>query len=107
MIVPSYHFLLGPTTALGALGLLVLLCRWTFGGSKTIAPPRRHTGPRDYGLLTPAVTLQQRADAEALRQRIAGHGLRCTVARSNTGPGYVVLVFPADLDRARELSAAG
>lgn len=107
MIVPSYHFLLGPVTALGALGVLVLLCRWTFGGSKTIAPLRRHSGPRDYGLLVPAVTLGAPAEAEALRRRLVAHGLRSTVARSTTGPGYVVLVFPVDLPAARVLAAAG
>lgn len=97
--------------ALLAVALLALLARWIFGSGR-VAPVRRRARPvappADYGLLVPVATVPTREDAEMLCEVLAGHGIRCTVAPAVDTPAAAhgpdpqqVLVFPADVGRAR------
>lgn len=103
MIVSSYHFLVGPLVAFGALGVILLLCRWVFSAPRptaTAATPAA-TPRGDYGLLVPVASVRTADDAEMLRGLLRGAGIRCTVAAGADGAD--VLVFRADASRAREL----
>jgi hypothetical protein len=98
----SYSFLYGPAIALVAVALLVLLLRWTFrrGGSLVERTPRR--GPAsDYGLLVPVAAPATFAEAELIRARLVGHGVRATLAPTTDGPR--VLVFREEAAVARAL----
>ena len=103
MIVSSYHYLVGPLVAFGALGVILLICRWVFSTSDRDARTARRTAAAlasrggDYGLLVPVATARTRDDAEMLRGLLDDAGIRCTVAQNE------VLVFPSDAERAREL----
>ncbi len=102
MIVSSYHYLVGPLVAVGALGVIILMCRWVFAPPKpraaaAVAPVRGG----DYGLLVPIATVRTGADAEMLRSLLREAGIRCTVAADAEGAD--VLVFRADALRARDL----
>jgi hypothetical protein len=100
MVVSSYHFLLGPLLAAGALGVILLLCRWTF------APPRRtavRATPRrqDFGLLVPVTTVAAAEEAQALTALLRQAGIRATT--SVDAHGVDLLVFREDALQAREL----
>lgn len=102
----SYHFLIGPLVALGALGVILLMCRWVFAppdrSTRTARSPERESRRgRDYGLLVPITTVRTVADAEMLRAVLRDGGIRCTVAADDDGAD--VLVFRADALRARDL----
>lgn len=102
MIVSSYHFLAGPLVAAGALGVIVLLCRWVFSTSdrERRAAARAAAAARagDYGLLVPVTRARTADDADMLRTVLGQAGIRCTVA-----PDGEVLVFDRDAQRARQL----
>ena len=100
VIVSSYHYLVAPLVAAGALVVIILICRWVFSTSDR---DRRNALARaarsgDYGLLVPIATVRTPDDAEMLRGVLREAGIRCTVA-----PEGDVLVFRADALRAREL----
>lgn len=106
MIVSSYHHLVAPLVAAGALTVILLLCRWVFSTTDrdrrnarraAAAPAGRGS---DYGLLVPVAMVRTTDDAEMLRAVLREAGIRCTVA-ADAG-GAEVLVFGADLLRARE-----
>ena len=104
MIVSSYHYLVGPLVALGALGVIILMCRWVFSTSdrdqrtaRRLAAAAASRGGGDYGLLVPVATARTADDAKMLSALLRDAGIRCTVA------GDEVLVFPTDAARAREL----
>jgi hypothetical protein len=59
----------------------------------------------DFGLLVPIASVPTRADADMLREVLAGHGIRATVAVAGTSGAMCVLVFPADAERARTVVA--
>lgn len=103
-IVPSYHYLVGPLVAFGALLVIILICRWVFSTSDREARAARRTaaalrsrGGGDYGLLVPVARVRTPDDAEMLRGVLREAGIRCTLS------GSEVLVFPADAPRARDL----
>lgn len=102
VIVSSYHYLTGPLVAVGALGVIILICRWVFAPprQRTAAPPAPTRGG-DYGLLVPIATVRTDADAEMLRSLLREAGIRCTVAADAEGAD--VLVFRTDALRARDL----
>lgn len=92
------------------VGVVLLLLRWVFtperparrAGSVDSAVP----GPRDFGLLVPVATVRTEDDARLLRDVLAGHGIRGTVAPAGADgpPGALhVLVFRTDSVRARSL----
>lgn len=109
MIVHSYHFLVAPLVTLGALGVIILLCRWVFSPpartSRRGAPSATGKGlssrRADYGLLVPIASVRTLDDAEMLRAVLVGAGVRCTVVQDRQGAD--VLVFRTDAVRAREL----
>ena len=96
---------------IGAVVLLVLLCRWVFGGRGV----RTRIARPDYGLLSPVVRVGSVEEAEAIRAELAEHGIRGTVAAAGKGfdprgvpwpaGSQVVLVFPDDVERATDLVA--
>jgi hypothetical protein len=112
VIVPSYHYMIGPMSALLALGVIVLICRWVF----STAPRDRRTAERrarvrargDYGLLVPVATTRTAGDADLLRGLLRDAGVRCTVTAGSSDspaqPGtWQLLVFRADAERASAL----
>lgn len=103
-----YHFLVGPLTALLALGIIVLICRWVFSPPKQAVPsPAVRRGPLDYGLLVPVTRVSTADDAERLRAVLQEAGIRCTVASDSSGPvgddARLLLVFRDEAQRASAL----
>ncbi len=112
--------------ALGEIGLafvvvalLTVASRWAFG----VSARSRATAAGDYGLLVAATTVAESTEAARLAAYLVSRGVRATVAPERSGgpavlvshdgrarrlpaPGSHVLVFPADLDRARSLLAS-
>lgn len=111
MIVPSYHYMIGPMSALLALGVIVLLCRWVFSTkTRDQRTARRRAAAQasarsrgDYGLLVPVASAASAQEAEQLRAVLREAGLRCTVADGKQPGSSAVLVFRADAERARTL----
>lgn len=111
MIVSSYHFAYGPLVALGALAVIVLICRWVFSTSDRDDRAARRLAKAqssgDFGLLVPVATVRVADDAEMLQTVLRGAGIRATVAASRTPEGlpagWSVLVFRADAQRAEQL----
>ena len=105
MIVSSYSHLVAPLVAAGALGVIMLMCRWVFSTStRDERTARRAAMARargDYGLLVPVARVRTAADAEMLRGVLLDAGIRCTLASDEGAVG--VLVFRADALRARGL----
>ena len=89
----------GPLLAAGAMGVLVLLLRWTFGRGRSLVERRpRSGGPGDYGMLVRVAAPATVVEAELLRLRLRDAGLRATLAPTTEGPA--VLVFPTDAPAA-------
>jgi hypothetical protein len=98
----SYSYVYGPIMAFAAVGVLIALLRWTFRrGRSVVARPPRAGGPTDYGLLVAVAEPGSFAEAELVRRRLLGHGIRATLAPTTDGPR--VLVFPAEEPAARAL----
>ena len=106
MIVPSYHYMIGPLSALLALGVILLICRWVFStGHRDDRTARRLAAARargDFGLLVPVASAPTAAEAQVLRDRLRDAGVRCTTAEGADGRPSV-LVFRVDAERARSL----
>jgi len=90
-------------TALVVVALLGLVVRWVF------TPSRPRTGPlidasesAELGLLDVVATGLTRDDALSLRATLGEAEIRSSMSRRRDGH-LDVLVFHADLDRAREL----
>ena len=95
-----YSFVGAWAVAFIAVAVLALILRWAFSrGGSLIAPPPRPGTPDDYGLLVPISEAGPPAAAERVRQILQADGIRVTIARTNAGP--FVMVFPADVARAR------
>jgi hypothetical protein len=107
----------GADPAFAALSLAVLVALIAFSLRRLHRSMRvflpRPTPPRPdelgYGLLVAVATTPTRADADMLREVLASHGIRATVADGDPvtdARGVAqVLVFPADVARARDLVA--
>ena len=87
--------------------LLGLVLRWTF------KPSRPRTGlpvdaaqSRDLGMLDVVAAGRSRAEALALRTALEKAGIRSSLSHRRDGQ-LDVLVFHADLDRARSVVDAG
>jgi hypothetical protein len=100
----------GMVVALGAMVVLVLLCRWVFSTThrddRTAKRLEKLRSQGDYGLLVPVAHVRSEADAELLRGVLREAGIRATVADGERAGERVVLVFRADVDRARSLVAS-
>jgi len=98
----SFSFILGPVLALGTLGILILLLRWTFKrGTSVVAAPARPGSAEEYGLLVPVASPTTYIEGEVVRRYLEESGLRANLAQTLDGPR--VMVWPADADRAREV----
>ncbi|GAB3591340.1 hypothetical protein GCM10027446_08930 [Angustibacter peucedani] len=98
----SYSFVYGPLVAFAAIGVIVLLLRWTFRrGSSLVAAPPRPGAPDEYGLLVPVASPPTFAEAELIKARLVGQGVRATLAPTTDGPR--VLVFRDELRTAEAL----
>jgi hypothetical protein len=91
--------------AFAVVALLSLILKLFFGRSRDateIAWPAPDSD--DFGLLAPATIVDSAEDAKAFRALLADAGIKAT---TNVGPDgrHRVLVFSADLDRARRLCA--
>lgn len=96
----SFSYAFGPVLAFAALGVLVLLLRWTFGHGRSLVERRPTPGsPQEYGLLVPVAAPATFVEAEVMRRRLVDAGLRATLAPTTQGPA--VLVFRDDLKTAR------
>ncbi len=93
--------------ALGAMVVVVLLCRWVFSTShrdrRTAVRLATARAKGDFGLLVPVATVRADEDAQVLREVLRTAGIRGTVAEGDVPGERVVLVFRADADRARSL----
>jgi len=108
VIVPSYHFLLGPIIVSVALAVIVLICRWVFSTDHRDDHMERRlaalTSSGDYGLLVAVATVRTQDDAEMLRGVLSAEGIRATLGEAPFGEiGTQVLVFRVDASRARDL----
>lgn len=110
MIVPSYHYLVGPLVAFGALFVIILICRWVFSTAsrddRTAQRLEKARSAGDYGLLVSVARVRTTDDADMLRGVLRDAGIRCTVAPPQQGAqqdGTELLVFRADAGRARDL----
>ena len=98
----SASFLVGPIIAFGAVGLLVLLLRWTFAHGNSLVARRAKPGEvEEYGLLVPVATPTNYVEAEMVRRRLEDSGVRATLAQTLSGPR--LMVFPKDLQRAQAI----
>jgi hypothetical protein len=97
----SLHYAVGPVVVIAVLALLGLFLRWAFGSGGSRRPPPAV----DDGLLTRVATLSRRESALALRAVLADAGIRSTL-RYPAANRTVVLVFPEDAARARELASS-
>lgn len=100
----SASFLVGPLIAFGAVGILVLLLRWTFArGGSLVARPAKSGRVDEYGLLVSVAAPSTYIEAEVVRRTLEDHQIRATLAQTLAGPR--VMVFEKDADRARALVA--
>lgn len=110
MLSNSYSYLFGPVVAMVALGVLVLICRWVFSTThrddRTARRLAKIASQGDYGLLVPVATARTLDDADMLRGVLRQAGIRSTAGEAPDGRGTEVLVFRADVTRARELVAS-
>ena len=102
----SFSFAFGPIVAVALVGLFAVILRWAFRrGSSVVAAPPRPGSAAEYGLLVPVASPGTYVEGEILRRRLEDQGLRANLASTLEGPR--VLVWPADVERARAVLASG
>lgn len=102
----SFSYAFGPIVAVGLIGLLVLVLRWSSQrGSSVVAAAPSPGSPEEYGLLVPVASPATYVEGEILRRRLEDVGVRANLATTLDGPR--VLVWPADAERARQLLTTG
>lgn len=98
----SYSFLVSQLLAFAAVVMLALMLRWTFRRGRSLVASVPRTGePGDYGLLEPVASPASLPEAELIRARLVGQGIRATVASTTQGPR--VMVFATEARTARAL----
>lgn len=118
----TLHDAMWPVVAILVAVAMGGVSRWTFSPTRAQRARREQARERrDFGLLVPVTTLPQREQAELVRDLLARHGIRGTLAVVPPGPvrvtadgylrgreagGHQLLVFPSDAERARELVRA-
>jgi hypothetical protein len=102
----SFSFAFGPLVAVVLIGVFVVILRWAFsrGGSLVAAAPRPGTS-EEYGLLVPVAAPATYVEGEVLRRRLEDSGVRANLATTLEGP--MVMVWPRDEQRARDVLASG
>ncbi|WP_035857240.1 hypothetical protein [Cryptosporangium arvum] len=87
------------------VAFLVLMLRWTYGTGK-VSGPAPDGKSSDFGLLHEVAVAASAGEANALRAVLSDANIRSTT--SDAGRGRVrVLVFAADLQKARALVGPG
>jgi len=106
----SLHYTVGPVIAVVAVLVIIAFMRWAFSQKSRYDPfgPMARgradaTGSDSTGLLQAVATMPQREQALAFRAVLSDAGIRSTVRESAPGAADV-LVFPADVERARQLA---
>ena len=90
--------------AVGGILVLSLLLRWAFSsGGSVVERPGRRGAPGEYGLLTPVAAPATDIEGERVRQALEAASVRATLAPTHDGP--LVMVWPDDVKRAREIVA--
>ena len=84
------------------IGLLGFILRWTLSRDQG-APAWPPSDPEDFGLLTPVATADTADEAARVRAMLADAGIKATTAAGTDGR-HRVLVFSAELDRARRVT---
>ena len=97
----SYSYAFGPLVAFAVLGLLSALLRWTFRRGGSLVVPKGRAD--QYGMLTPVAAPADYITGEMLRRRLLAQGVRANLATTLDGPR--ILVFPEDVERAKQLLA--
>ncbi|GAA0322325.1 hypothetical protein [Kineococcus aurantiacus] len=102
----SFSYAFGPVVAFVAVGLLVLLLRWTYARGKSVVERRpERGGEQDYGLLEVVAAPPTFVEAEVQRRTLVDAGIRATLAPTTEGPR--VMVFPTEAGLARQILAQG
>ncbi len=100
----AYSYAFGPMFAAALILFFIFFLRWAFRrGSSVVAAPAKAGRTDEYGVLTPIASPGTYIEGEMLRRRLEDAGIRCNLARTLDGPR--LMVWPADVDRARELIA--
>ena len=85
-----------------AVGLLVVLLRWTYSRGKSVVERRPQPGTEDeYGLLEVVSKPTTFIEAEVQRRTLLDAGIRATLAPTTEGPR--VMVFPTEAGLARQI----
>jgi hypothetical protein len=101
----SYSAFVGPIVVALALGLFVLILRWSGRrGSSVVAAPAKKGAEADYGLLTVVSRPATYIEGEIQRRTLEDAGIRATLVYTLEGPR--LMVFPADQERAKRLVKA-
>lgn len=119
----SLHYSIGPAIAFVVVVGLGFVSRWAMAPTREQRRQReRARARRDFGLLVPVLTANERDEAVRARTLLERHGIRGTVAEEPPGPLRVtadgrtvpqpggrhqVLVFAADEPQARTLLELG
>jgi len=97
----GYTFLVTPVIAMAAIGLLVLVLRWSSTQASLVERRTRPGSPHSYGVLVDVAAPGSYAEGEVLRRRLEQAGVRATLASTDQGPR--LMVWPADERRARAI----
>jgi hypothetical protein len=101
----SFSYAFGPIVAVGLIGLFAVILRWAFSrGSSVVAAAPRAGSDAEYGLLVPVAYPTTYIEGEVIRRRLEDSGVRANLATTLDGPR--VLVWPADVERARAVLAS-
>ena len=100
------YYWVGPLVALGVIGVLALVLRWTYGTGGQFPAPRPTGADDDFGLLRPVTVVDSVGAARALRAVLSDSDIRSTSSPVGDG-SFRVMVFAADLDRARRVVGPG
>jgi hypothetical protein len=96
----NYSFAFGPLVALAAVGVIMLLLRWTFSSGRSLVARQPRPGAvGEYGLLVRIAAPATVIEAELIRRYLTEQGVRATLAPTVEGPA--VMVFPDDAPSAR------
>lgn len=98
----SYSYVFGPLVAFGAIGIFILILKWSSQrGTSVVAAPARPGEETDYGMLVVVSRPGNYVDGEVQRRTLEAAGIKATLAYTLNGPR--VMVWPDDAARARTL----
>jgi hypothetical protein len=98
----SFSYVFGPLVAFGAIGVFILILKWSSQrGKSVVAAPARRGTEDEYGLLVVVSRPSNYADGEIQRRTLEAAGTRANLAYTIEGPR--LMVWPGDEERARSL----